>query len=228
MRVRTVPEIEWWKIPRDGLVLELMMQEGSGDKVYDTSGNGNHGTLYGGVWQRLSSGKWILSFDGIDDYSDFSNRSEFNLTNAITISVWVKPLGIGSEFEYVIYKYSSYFLRSVLDWNYGFAFFININGGYEPQVQYMYGENGVGKWYHVVATYDSNEGKLRLYVNGILRDEQSRTGNIEISDYPLYFGCDSFGRAYLKGHIGHVMIYNRALSKTEIANIYNATRKWFV
>jgi len=34
----------------DGLVLWLNFEEGSGDKVYDRSGSGNHGTIYGATW----------------------------------------------------------------------------------------------------------------------------------------------------------------------------------
>jgi len=35
---------------RDGLVLWLPMNEGSGDEVYDLSGYNNHGTIYGATW----------------------------------------------------------------------------------------------------------------------------------------------------------------------------------
>jgi len=39
---------------RDGLVLWLVFEEGKGDKVYDLSGNGYHGTIYGDYeWVRL-------------------------------------------------------------------------------------------------------------------------------------------------------------------------------
>ena len=39
---------------RDGLVLWLDFEEGHGDKVYDKSGYGNHGTIYGGAkWVRV-------------------------------------------------------------------------------------------------------------------------------------------------------------------------------
>ena len=39
---------------RDGLVLWLDFEEGCGDKVYDKSGRGNHGTIYGGAkWVRV-------------------------------------------------------------------------------------------------------------------------------------------------------------------------------
>ncbi|MEM0478358.1 MAG: LamG domain-containing protein [Candidatus Caldarchaeum sp.] len=37
---------------RDGLVLYLPMDEGSGSTVYDKSGNNNNGTIYGATWTQ--------------------------------------------------------------------------------------------------------------------------------------------------------------------------------
>ncbi|MEM2196398.1 MAG: hypothetical protein QW290_04905, partial [Sulfolobales archaeon] len=54
---------------RQGLVLYLWMNEGSGNKVYDLSGNGNHATIYGATWTRLASGKNALHFDGVNQYA---------------------------------------------------------------------------------------------------------------------------------------------------------------
>jgi hypothetical protein len=50
-----------------GLVAYWSFDEGSGNIAYDSSGNGNHGTIYGAKW---TSGKFgqALSFDGVDDY----------------------------------------------------------------------------------------------------------------------------------------------------------------
>jgi Concanavalin A-like lectin/glucanases superfamily len=38
------------QVTRDGLVGEWLFQEGQGTTAYDTSGNGNHGTIYGATW----------------------------------------------------------------------------------------------------------------------------------------------------------------------------------
>ena len=42
----------------DGLVLWLLMDEGKGDVVYDKSGNGNDGTIYGAEWVRSPVLQW--------------------------------------------------------------------------------------------------------------------------------------------------------------------------
>ena len=38
---------------REGLVLWYDLEEGRGDKAYDKSGQGNHGTIYGATWVRV-------------------------------------------------------------------------------------------------------------------------------------------------------------------------------
>ena len=43
---------------RDGLVLWLDFEEGCGDKAYDKSGQGNHGTIYGAEWAKVRA--WEL------------------------------------------------------------------------------------------------------------------------------------------------------------------------
>ena len=49
-----------------------LLDEGSGDTAYDTSGNDNHGTINGAAW---ADGKFggALSFDGEDDFVDCGN-----------------------------------------------------------------------------------------------------------------------------------------------------------
>ena len=56
-------EIEWnfenpYEPVSDGLVLWLLMDEGEGDVVYDKSGNGNDGTIYGAEWVRSPVLQW--------------------------------------------------------------------------------------------------------------------------------------------------------------------------
>ena len=59
--------IEEAKLLASGLVAEYLFYEGSGDTLHDTSGNGNHGTIYGATWKQEANGKWCLEFDGVDD-----------------------------------------------------------------------------------------------------------------------------------------------------------------
>ena len=82
--------------PCDPPVLELKMDEKSGVTAYDTSGNGNDGTLGNGtaqyepVWAKGKYGAG-LDFDGADDLVDVASDSSLDLTSAFTLESWVKP-----------------------------------------------------------------------------------------------------------------------------------------
>ena len=49
------------------------MDEGSGNIIYDSSGNGNNGTIYGATWTDGISGT-ALTFNGVDDYVEVPRR----------------------------------------------------------------------------------------------------------------------------------------------------------
>ena len=51
----------------DGLVGAWHFDEGQGNIAHDSSGNNNHGTIYGAKWVDGKFGK-ALEFDGVDDY----------------------------------------------------------------------------------------------------------------------------------------------------------------
>jgi len=71
-----------------------------------------------------------------------------------------------------------------------------------------------GKWHHVAFTYDSAEGKIRSYTDGVASAiENSYDGALLASDSDLFIGS---GRKPWDG-IDDVRIFDRALSPEEIA-----------
>ncbi|RKY96077.1 MAG: hypothetical protein DRQ03_07885, partial [Candidatus Hydrothermota bacterium] len=68
----------------------------SNTKAVDISKYGNNGTIHGATW---TTGKFdsALKFDGTDDYVNCGNDSSLNITDAITIEVWVKPTGNNTD-----------------------------------------------------------------------------------------------------------------------------------
>lgn len=60
----------------------------SSSTLYDKSGTGNHGTIYGAT---TTSGKvkQALSFDGTDDYVDIPDNNSLDLADATTIEFWI-------------------------------------------------------------------------------------------------------------------------------------------
>jgi hypothetical protein len=84
-------------------------------------------------------------------------------------------------------------------------------------------------WFQVVGTYIS--GTRRLYVNGSLKNSDSRTGAINTNNggmsigvYGGYSGSRSY---YYTGDIAVVRVYNRALLEDEVKQNYNALNTRF-
>ena len=74
----------------EGLVAEWHFDEGSGNVVKDSSGNGNDGIIYGASWVDGKFGK-ALSFDGKDDSIKNVWNQAFN--SELTRVIWFKSSG---------------------------------------------------------------------------------------------------------------------------------------
>ena len=75
-----------------GLVGLWLMNEGGGNKVYDLSGNENHGTLTNmdpaTDWVGGKDGP-AIDFDGSDDYVDMGDVDTLEGLNAMSVCLWV-------------------------------------------------------------------------------------------------------------------------------------------
>jgi hypothetical protein len=85
---------------RGGPVAHWRFDEGEGSIAYDESSNNNDGTLHlGSSGNTATSTAWVtgkhgsaIDFDGTDDYVDCGSDSSLNITDAITIEAWMKPI----------------------------------------------------------------------------------------------------------------------------------------
>ena len=81
----------------------------------------------------------------------------------------------------------------------------------------------VGVWYYLAGTYDSSNGKLKLYVNGVLEGSAHAGFPLNCGKRPLFIGTSGeWWDGKLQGDVDRVAIYNRALSAGEIQSIYKA------
>ena len=81
------------------------------------------------------------------------------------------------------------------------------------------------KWSHIVSTYDTISGYMKIYINGHISDS-TYCGKVvaNTSTLDLNIGCGGISsdfRTFFNGSIDDVLLYNRALSAEEINKIYN-------
>ncbi len=205
--------------------LNLPINEGQGGTVHDSSGYGNHGTIYGATWVNGSYG-YGLYFDGTDDYVDCGSGSSLDITDAITLMAWVKCAVTPTDME----SHSGIVAKGLEDYELAFSsnnsklYFRLIDSTDTPHtISYSSGNLIVGKWYYLAGTYD---GKTQiLYINGVNQPSVSWIGDIRVTSNSLLIGELSGGN--FNGTIAEVLIYNRAWTADEVLSYYNATKGRF-
>jgi hypothetical protein len=190
------------------------------NNAQDSSGNGNNGTLGGGA-TYVAEGKIgaALSLDGVDDYVDCGNGASLNITDTITLSVWIKPNDVGNA-EYNDYVGKSDHAYALKHNNTNVFEFVVYDGTWYgatiPVTSDQYNLN----WHHLAGTYDGTQ--VKLYVDGKVVASRLRTGVIATTTYNVNIGRNSelTDRLY-KGVIDDVRIYHGALPSSEIAKLAN-------
>jgi hypothetical protein len=171
-------------------------------------------------WTDGKFGK-ALSFDGIDDYVLIPKSASLDITEKITLTVWFKlhelPSVAGHRMD--IYSMSGGGITVYVDTDNKLHFDVNIGGTWYVLASPTVLSKDV--WYYVTGVYDQT--KQKIYINGVLDTETSRTGLLTISPYDRALGRHPVSNVYyFKGIIDEVRIYNRALSEEEIKAHYQA------
>ena len=210
---------------QSGLVGWWPLTEGSGTIAYDQSGSGNNGTwsgtpVGGSYYTGGKVGNYSGNFDGSTDYVDAGTGSAIHPTSSLTVATWANLKSTASVIRII----------STTSGNNGWAmspaagvsrFFLGNGSG-------LYVTSGptlnANAWYFMVGTW--NGSVVNFYVNGTLVATSSFTGLQYASgaSNDLRIGNEAAGDDFTSGLIGDVRIYNRALSATEIAAIYNAEK----
>jgi hypothetical protein len=232
-------------IVTNGLVLALDAAKrdsypGSGTTWNDISGNRNNGTLTNGPTFDAGNGGSIV-FDGVDDYV-VTGDIPFRLGNTFSINFYIYWDNIernnisllgkrnGNPFnQYVFYIGSGNPYIGGLGKTLTFFARRDINGNNTNDIilTYLFPSAGI---YNICLSMDVLT--QNLYINGVLNNTTNRnnTGQtFNITNRNLIIGSvlNDANNGILSPFLGNIyqtLIYNRALSATEILQNYNATK----
>ncbi len=223
------------------------MNEDSGSVIYDESANQNDGSIDGSAWTSGKFGK-ALSFDGFDDNVEVQDDLSLDLTDEITIEAWINLDVIPTQEKHIINKWmganfggwfrTGYLLDVGLDTGdtelyvaLGFG-----SGEWRPfTTTSLNGTWSTGVWNHVAFTYKTSlpSNNLKIYRNGQMIDQFDETRAIAQNGIDLYIGRNNPndtttpGNPFFDGKTDEVIIWNRALSSTEIKDHYNSGKEHF-
>jgi sialidase-1 len=198
---------------------------GANQTAFDGTVQGASFQLTGGVKDIVNSqnpsGGYRL--DGVDDNINAPLNTDIVSTGELTVSCFIKNDSTNSSQEFV-----TRFNGSGTD-----QFKLGISGTgdlqpiiFEPAGNLFINENTnlipSGSFNHVVMTYA--EGKqLKLFVDGSLIDSKSSSSTLPNSSSDIRIGQRLNNTFEYDGIIDDVRIYNRALSASEINQIFNNT-----
>ena len=196
---------------------------GTGTTWFDLSGQGNDVAMQNsGSISYTSSGGGYFTLASNGYFNRASTTGVPTGTSAYTMSVWVQwptgtwpvsggMIGIGSS---ITTNLTNQFRT------------VNTNG----LVNYWYGNDlnatstlsPASQWFNAVAQWDGTTRKI--WVNGTQIASAGATG-LNVASSLLQVGATNIGGSEpLSGRIGQALVYNRALSSSEIQQNYNAVR----
>jgi len=200
-----------------GLVSCWLFNEGSGNKVFDLSRNGNIGT-FAGTAPSWTSGKFgsAVLLPGDDEYI---GATKITGLTRLAISIWVKAAQDDPAATRIFFSNYDGTNRN----EFGGSSTNNRLNLYITNTLYYYWD-GIDwddtHWHHLATTWDGTTAYL--YFDGV---QYSSTGSGDPSDnntQGLTIGDRTShpGAAIFSGLLDLPMIYNRALSPSEIALLY--------
>ncbi len=231
----------------NGLVGFWKMDESSGNAV-DSSGNGLTATAYN--TPTFTSGKFGNSTSLVaasSQYFDVGDPASGILdfgTSSFSMAAWVKTTATG--YQRIISKGNSSFTDGYLLQLYTGTGYISTgigSGGTAANSIFFYSSNAVndGNWHHVVAVFNQGTKKAQIFIDGQPSNltkftdvgtcgtvvnsnvfDFSACTNITASSATSFnLGRFSGGNEYYNGQADEARIYNRALSPSEVSQLYN-------
>jgi len=203
---------------------------------YDSTQYDNDGTIYGANFITGISGS-ALSFDGDNDYVSLGNNPILDGVSQ-TVTQWIRYTVTPSLVSMTVNDYTGmagdWGVTSVWIENDGRVTGEVSNGPGNDHVQvYSPDSLNTGDWIFIVTTYDNTQKILKLYINGLLVDDDSWSSSLQhrsfvgwyIGAVAAYFDDPDWpqyhGPLYFEGDIDEVRISNIARNQQSISTEYN-------
>ena len=207
-----------------GLVL-CMSMDGNAN---DSTKYNNHGTKIGGISNTIDrNGKSnsALSFNGTNAYIEVPSASSIQLTNELTISLWINQNSTSTQGYRLVdkitattgdgYLFDTYGHPTNATWRGRTTRFVNKEVNWHSNNK----PYNLNSWVHVAVTHKN--GLVSYYTNGVLDTSYSHSVTaLNINTLPLRIGAGNPLNFYFNGAMDDLKIYRRALTATEVSNLY--------
>ena len=198
-----------------------LFDEGKGDTVKDSSGNGNNGVIEGAEWTKGKFGG-ALKFDGVASRVVIPSSDSLNIPEQVTVEAWIFPIELHADINAIAQKWGDLSNRrqyqlGLIDVTGTARFYISHTG---TDHQRPIGESvPVNKWTHLAGTFDGQT--IRVFVNAVLSAELASPGVINASEIEFFIGGygpdeEYAANRHFNGIIDEVRVSDIALKADEI------------
>lgn len=191
----------------------------SGDNTANDAKGTYNGTLINGATYstgKISNG---FSFDGVNDYVNISPSlgSTFSSpSSAHSYSAWIYPTSL-SGYNWIIQNGLNNSGTSMILNGANLCFFIQGGNNQTTSSATL----TVNTWTMVTVVYNG-AGSVSFYKNGVLSNSNSASWTESVAGTNTYIGSYIGAVHFFDGKIDEVGAWNRALTATEVTELYNA------
>lgn len=189
-------------------LVRFSCNEGKGSILFDESGNGLHGSLYGGFGysKQIIEDGYSIGFNGTDAYATIPGSSIYHL-NEFTVDLFMQA-------NEPLTKTPQYIVgQGDIQQGSGWGLYLK-EGKLSLEVNTESGKGTVSAdfgdtaWSHIHASYDGNI--VRLVINGEETSVQGGNGSILYKDKVfVVIGSNASGTAdFFSGHLDEIEIYS--------------------
>ncbi|HUJ16655.1 MAG TPA: LamG domain-containing protein, partial [Nitrospirota bacterium] len=203
-----------------GLAAEYQCDGNVNDSVGSANGTPSGGFAY--TTDRYGNSSSACSFNGTDAKVHVAGAISAPGSTGFSLSLWTKTT-------------NTTFTGSIVYGNFLFSIhgsmILTVIPGATMSTSMTYSQN---TWAHVVGTYDDTTGLIKLYKDGALVSQATKSGAVGAASLTsLDLGQNAWPAAtYWNGALDDIRYYGRTLSDSEVQQLYDyqkpASRKTFV
>lgn len=205
---------------KNDLVCYYKMEGNSNDSVGSKNGT-DVSILYSTDYGKVLQGAAVITNGGYIQLPDTAKGG-----NSMSMSIWVYPT-IGSK---AIYSESeSAYANLDITTDEAITFHVKTSTASYVSFNSPTGSCPIGRWNHIVRTYNATTGYLKGYINGVEVVSQLIGGNQSYNNTPNNNVLGTYNQgagptvgAPLLGYIDEVGIWSRALTQEEVTQLYNS------
>jgi len=190
--------------------------------IKDRSNNGNNGNCVNCPDFSSETPKGIgyaVEFNGSNDCIEIADSGSLDGMNAITIEFWIKPEQKNKY--HFIHKKDSYEFKYDLNQE-KMEFKVNHGPDKEAKAKAENIKISLGKWHHLLATYDAIAETIKIFLNGkeVSFIDKMKGKPVEDKSKSLYLGCKDGDKEFYYGLMDEVRIYEESLTLAQIKKHY--------